>query len=102
MDSRSAKASLSPPSKFSRISKLKFIWLFDPLVFLYATMSTIDSDFSPTEIENPSPETVTQMLSKIMKIMKEDKRDNEVRFVRMQEGIKKRMENFVHKFKGSF
>ena len=39
-------------------------------------MSTIDSDFSPSEIENPSPETVTQMLSKMMKFMKENKKDN--------------------------
>ena len=64
-------------------------------------MSTIDSDFSPMEIENPSPETVIQMLSKMMKIMKEDKKENEVRFVKMQESIDKRMENFVTKFKGS-
>ena len=64
-------------------------------------MSTIHSDFSPTEIENPSPETVTQMLSKMMKIMMEDKKENEVRFVKMQESIDKRMENFVTKFKGS-
>ena len=64
-------------------------------------MSTIDCDFSPTEIENRSPETATQMLSKMMKIMKEDKKDNEVRFVRMQESIDKMMENFATKFKGS-
>ena len=58
-------------------------------------MSTIDNDFSPTEIEKPSPDTVIRMLSYMMKIMKEDKKDNEVPFVKMQESIDKRMEKFV-------
>ena len=37
----------------------------------------------------------------MMKIKKEDKKENEVRFVKIQESIDKRMENFVTKFKGS-
>ena len=64
-------------------------------------MSTTDSDFSPTEMENPTPETITTLLTKMMKIMKEDKKSNEERFAQMQNGIDKRMENFVMKFKGS-
>ena len=54
-------------------------------------MSTIDSDFSTVEIENMSPDTVTRLLSNMMKIMKQDKKDNEVRFVKIQESIDKRM-----------
>ena len=64
-------------------------------------MSTTDSDFSPSEIENPTPASITSMLTKMMKIMKEDKKSNEERFDQMQDSIDKRMENFVTKFKGS-
>ena len=64
-------------------------------------MSTTDSDFSPSEIENPTPESITSMLTEMMKIMKEDKKGNEERFAQMQDSIDKRMENFVTKFKGS-
>ena len=64
-------------------------------------MSTTDSDFFPSEIENLTPESVTSMLTKMIKIIKEDKKGNEERFAQIQDSIDKRMENFVNKFKGS-
>ena len=64
-------------------------------------MSTTDSDFSPSQIENPTPESVTIMLTKMMKLIKEDMKGNEERFAQMQDSIDKRMENFVNEFKDS-
>ena len=54
-------------------------------------MSTTDSDFSPSEVEKPTPESVTSMLTKMMKLIKEDKKGNEERFAQMQDSIDKRM-----------
>ena len=62
-------------------------------------MSTVDFDFSPTEIENSTREIITLMLLKMMKIMEKDRKGTEDRFVHIQESIDKRMEKFISKLK---